>query len=216
MCFSATASFATSAVLIVTGAVCLKKVHEPRYILLASVPIIFSVQQFSEGMLWLALKNPQYYWSATAAYTFLLFAQVVWPVWIPLTFYLPEKDAVRKKILMGLLCLGILVSAYLAYCLLNYDMVFSISDHHIQYDIRSTSYFGWTSGLFYILAAVIPPFISSIKKAWLIAALVLLSYLISRLYFHDTLISVWCFFAAIISVVILIIVSKNPRPFKVT
>src|ERR1035437_9521417 len=131
MCFSATASFASSAVLIVTGAVCIKKVREPKLLMLACIPIIFSVQQFSEGMLWLSLKNSAYSgWQTIAAYTFLLVAQVVWPVWVPLTFYLPEKEAKRKKILLGLICMGIAVSAYLTYCMLNYDMIFNINNHH--------------------------------------------------------------------------------------
>jgi len=57
MCFSATASFGASAVLGVIGIVAVAKAKTNPQRVFATIPLIFSVQQLSEGFLWLSLKN---------------------------------------------------------------------------------------------------------------------------------------------------------------
>ena len=57
MCFSATASFVASGVLATIGVATLRHVREPRALLFASVPLLFTVHQFSEGLVWLALHG---------------------------------------------------------------------------------------------------------------------------------------------------------------
>ena len=93
MCFSAGASFGAGVVLSVIGIASLKKVQTPSQIVFASVPLIFSVQQITEGFLWLALSNPAFaFLQQFTTYTFLFFAQVVWPMWVPLAIFLLEKE----------------------------------------------------------------------------------------------------------------------------
>ncbi|MGZ5219533.1 MAG: hypothetical protein ACXWC7_05630, partial [Chitinophagaceae bacterium] len=58
MCFSAGASFGASALLGVIGAVTITKAKTIPQRLFATIPLVFAVQQLSEGMLWLSLKNP--------------------------------------------------------------------------------------------------------------------------------------------------------------
>ena len=62
MCFSAAASFTAGAVLTGIGVATLRKVEHPTYYLFASIPLLFAVQQFSEGVLWLTLPsaNPDF------------------------------------------------------------------------------------------------------------------------------------------------------------
>ena len=57
MCFSATASFAAAGVLGTIGVATLRHVREPRSLLFASVPMLFAVHQFAEGMVWLGLNG---------------------------------------------------------------------------------------------------------------------------------------------------------------
>ena len=54
-CFSATASFVTVGTTTAVGIACLSKVRQWRELPLASLPLIFAVQQAVEGCLWLTL-----------------------------------------------------------------------------------------------------------------------------------------------------------------
>lgn len=213
MCFSAEASFTVSAVLLITGVASIKKITAPSQIFFASIPIIFAIQQFSEGILWLALTRTSYAeWEAPATYVFLVFAQVVWPIWVPLSFLRIENQITRRKILWSLLVIGVSLSVYLTYCLLTYDVHAHISEHHIHLDLLFPHYLRWFSGLFYFLPTVISSFISSIKRTWIIGALTLASFIIATLFFKDYVLSVWCFLAAVISAVIVIVMqSPNKR-----
>lgn len=203
MCFSAEASFTFSAVLLVAGAASLKKETAPAQLVFASIPLFFSVQQFSEGVLWIALTDPVYAsWQGPATYLFLTFAQAVWPAWVPLSFLLLEKNLKRKRLLYILFGMGAVVSFYLAFCLYHYEVSSRIVNHHIYYHLEFPGDLLWVARVFYFLPTVFPPFISSVKKASLLGSLILGSYLVSLVFFQDVLISVWCFLAAGISVVI--------------
>ena len=57
MCFSATASFGASAVLGAIGIIAVAKAKTKPQRLFATIPLIFAVQQLTEGLLWLSLKN---------------------------------------------------------------------------------------------------------------------------------------------------------------
>ena len=58
MCFSASASFGAGIVLTGIGVASIKKSDTRSKSLFASIPLIFGIQQITEGFLWLALSNP--------------------------------------------------------------------------------------------------------------------------------------------------------------
>ncbi|MFA6924650.1 MAG: DUF6629 family protein [Bacteroidales bacterium] len=211
MCFSAEASFVASSALCVAGVVAIKKNQTPSHILLAGIPLFFSLQQFTEGFVWLTLTNPDY---ATLqkipVHVFLIFALVVWPVLVPLSVMLIEKNEKRKKTLKILFCFGAIFSFYMTYCLLFRDVTAKIMFLHIRYDVDYPIILPKFRGIIYFIPSVIPPFISSIKKIKIFGGAVLLSFIITNIYFKENVVSVWCFFAAIISVVIILVVwDKN-------
>jgi hypothetical protein len=117
MCFSATASFGVGVILTVIGVASLKKARHPTQVLFAAIPLIFAVQQISEGMLWLILPHPELlHFKKYITYSFLIFAQIIWPLWLSMAVLLLEKSKTRRlfqKILVGV---GLLVSGYLTYC----------------------------------------------------------------------------------------------------
>ncbi len=211
MCFSATASFVASASLIATGYATIKNTSTKEQVPFASIPILFGVQQGIEGFVWLSLQQAEFQAiHNVTVYGFLFFAQVFWPFWVPFSIWLIEKNALRKKILSVILFLGTIVAMYLAYCLVVFEPVASIHNHHIMYTLNFPAYFWWFSGLFYFVPTVLPPFFSSIKKMVWLGILVFLSFLVSKLFFFEQLISVWCFFAATMSVVVWYVLKKNP------
>ena len=53
MCFSATASFSVGAILLGLGTLTLKAARRPPELVLAAIPLLFAIQQLSEGVIWL-------------------------------------------------------------------------------------------------------------------------------------------------------------------
>jgi hypothetical protein len=204
MCFSAEASFTMSAILLVTAVAAIKKVTAPRQIVFASIPLVFSIQQCIEGFIWLSLTgagNAQ--WQMPGTYLFLLFAMVVWPIWVPLSFLLMETDKTRREILSIIVGVGTSLSVYMVFALFYYPVNIIVTDHHIHYDLLFPYYLRWFSSALYFLPTVLSPLVSSVKKTWMLVALVLAANIVSRIFFHDYVLSVWCFFAAVISVIVL-------------
>lgn len=212
MCFSAEASFGASAILLTIGIVSIKKSTSVPQKILSCTPLIFGIQQFVEGILWLSLSHPALsQWTGIFTYAFLVFAWIVWPVFMPLSALLLEKERNKKRIFGGLLALGIIVSSYLLYCMLAYKPEAQISCYHIQYDVHYTKYFRH-AGIFYFLPTVFSLMISSTKRLRLLGVVMFLSYVATRMFYEHYLISVWCFFAAIISIIVLSVIIKLNKP----
>ena len=208
MCFNANVSFGAGIVIGFIGIVTIRKAKATQYVF-ASIPLLFAIQQFVEGILWLALKkSDEIKMQEIATYFFLLIAQVVWPVLVPLSILLLEKKKIQQRILLIFLIIGIIVSIFGAYRIIFYDVVAQIENHHIKYAFNFSSTILPLVGVFYVLPTTISPFISSVKRMILLGILLVSSLIISKLFFDVYTISVWCFFAAIISSMVFMIISK--------
>lgn len=76
----------------------LKKVTAPLQIVLACIPLLFAIQQFAEGFVWLSLTNKNYEAAGPPATTvFLIFAQELWPVIVLLQCFLWKKITSEKN-----------------------------------------------------------------------------------------------------------------------
>jgi hypothetical protein len=203
MCFSTSASFIAGGLLTVIGVATITKIKAPSQILFASLPLIFALQQFIEGFVWIGLSNTEYLSLVpVSTYMYVFFAQVLWPFYVPLSFLTIEKNKNRKIALYILLGIGLSISIYHLYCMFNFAVESRISPYHIQYKMDfALNKFLMVSYL-YLTTIILPPFISSQKGTSLIGALLLLSFFLSKFYFEDFIISVWCFFAAIISLLV--------------
>lgn len=209
MCFSASASFGAGILLSVISIASLKKVQQPSQIYFGCIPIIFCVQQITEGFLWLALTDSKYaYLQEVTTYSFLFFAQILWPVWIPFAFLQLERNSKYKNYQRLLLGLGVVVSLYLAYCLVYYPVAAKVMGSHISYLQGYPEKISTYGSFLYILVTVFPSFISGIKQMWLLGLIILISYCVTILFYVDYIISVWCFFASVISSMVWIILSK--------
>ena len=212
MCFSATASFGASAALGVIGIIAVTKAKTNPQKLFAIIPLIFSVQQLVEGFLWLSIKNPgMESWQPLLTYTYLVFAMGVWPLWIPLTVRLLENDPRSKKIMNVLLGVGILVGIVVALVLSLYPVQVIATHHHLHYafnfpQVPRNLIMAFT--VLYIMATIITPFISGIARMKWLGVVFLVSYLLAVIFYNGFVISVWCFFAAVLSLVVLWIITE--------
>lgn len=211
MCFSAGASFGAAAVLSIVGAVAVIKAKTIPQGLFAAIPFIFSIQQVAEGMLWLSFNNDDIPGRSFFTYVFLVFAIMFWPVWIPFTTRLLEKDVTRKKILTMILIAGIIVSAGFACIILLYPLEAVASQHHIHYKLDlppAINNFMWLFNILYFTTTIISTFISSIKRMKWLGTVFIVGYLFAAYSSNGAVLSVWCNFAALLSIVILWIVSE--------
>ncbi len=206
MCFSASASFGAGIVLTAIGIASIKKTQHPSQIPFAAIPLVFAVQQLAEGCLWLTLPNANLAAAQHAfTYIFLVFAQIIWPAWVPVAFLILEKEITRTKKQKILVGAGLLVSAYLGYCLISFPVHAQIMHYHITYDQSYPAKLATPIALLYLIATIAPPFFSHINKMWLLGTAILISYLITAIFYDDYLVSVWCFFASVISISVYVI-----------
>jgi hypothetical protein len=203
MCFSAGASFAGGVLISAVGVASVRKVEKPTQRLFAGIPLFFGFQQFAEGVLWATLRSGGHEWLQNAAtHIFLITAMVIWPVMIPLSMWFMEEGKKRKNILAGLIVTGGLLSLFYAFCLISYNVTPQISGFHIQYVDEIPKTLVTIASFFYPAATVAPLFISSVRRMWLFGIVITASYLVTGIFFAQYLTSVWCFFAALISVLI--------------
>ncbi len=217
MCFSAGASFAGGAVLSAIGYATVRESHKPSQKLFATIPLLFAFQQFSEGIIWITLRQGGYDTLQSAAtYFFLMMALIAWPMLIPLATYKMEEDIKKKRILKFLTITGILLSAYYSVCLINLEVYPQINQFHIQYINNFPKEIGLLAFGIYAIVTLVPLFISSVKRMNLFGALSFFSCLLTGVFYKEYLTSVWCFFAAIISAVVYLIIKESNEEFNLS
>ncbi len=212
MCFSPEASFVGGIVISSIGIATFRKVHKPSQLVFASIPLLFGMQQMIEGILWLILPQTGLYLTQTIfTYMFLTLACVIWPIIIPLSVLLMEEKKKRKKILWVPLVIGILLALYYVFCLIFFKVSPHIMRYHIQYDINLPKQLDIVVFAIYLIAIITPLLLSSIKRTNVLGLLLFLSCIITTILFSQYFISVWCFFAALISGVIFWILSDSKK-----
>lgn len=216
MCFSAGASFAGGVIISSIGVITIREVHKPSQIVFASIPVFFGVQQIVEGCLWLTLPDANYISiQKIATYCFMIMAQVLWPIIIPVSVLLMEKNRKRKRVLQILLVLGMSLSFYYAFCLLLFHVTPQIAGFHIQYNTDFPDSLAMAAFIVYLVVTITPLFVSDIKRTYMLGILMFLSCLITAIFFTQYLTSVWCFFAALISGVIFWILRDSKKEFNI-
>lgn len=200
MCFSATASLAAAAATGAIGVLVLSRTQRISDLPLALVPIFFAAQQLVEGGLWLTLPvAPE---GATASWltdAFLFFALVFWPVFSPVVALSVEEEPWRRRVMWALLALGAGVAGHFAWTVLSGAHEAHIAGGHIHYGIARTPD---AVGMIYLAATTAGLILSSKPAVALFGTIVFMGSLITDMFYAPALISVWCFFAAVGSVII--------------
>jgi hypothetical protein len=221
MCFSANASFFTSALLLPCGAAAIRaaRIHGLRRTLpLAIAPVLFGLQQACEGFVWIGLQNQQRNpLTATlplaegAALAFLFFAYALWPVWIPwaAVCLLPEAGMAKVLPLLGLVP-GLVLWVPL------------LGQPHsaLPEQVGASLVYALNPSI----AQLLPPFIGpGLYAAWIVLPLccvpsgrvrlfaltLLLAFALSAWTNSQALTSIWCFASALLSAQILWIVREE-------
>jgi hypothetical protein len=200
MCFSATASFTASGLLGLTGGVTLKKTKKPQDRLFAAIPLLFGVQQGIEGLNWLSDGLPALHYAAT--YGFVAFSHLLWPTYVPAAVWAMEPSPRRRKVMGFFFCLGVGVSTYILYYAATGGVTSIHQARGIEYDIALPNIV--VVPIAYIVATCGSCLSSSHKYVRIFGMALFASLLITYLYYLDAFASVWCFFAAILSFIIVV------------
>jgi len=210
MCFSLQASTIAAASLLTIGGIGVTQHWRKKTILIVATPFIFGIQQLSEAVIWaqrVLNLSPDIIQAAT--YTFLFFAYFFWPIWIPTALWYAEPHNQQKKILSLTVLAGIVDGCVLLYYLITTPAHAAIQCAHIIYWIGVPQAWYLPGMALYATATIAPWFISSIPRMWLAGLILAISYLISWWFYFAAFASVWCFFAAILSALILVLLDRN-------
>lgn len=212
MCFSASASFAASGILMALGSYALYHHHTKTTWMVATVPLFFGIQQGFEGLVWLSRSNAAAFPAALTAlvpYCFLFFAYFIWPIWIPTAAARFEPTRNYRNYFLPLQIIGWVTSTTLLYIALEYGVTTTIEHHHIVYTIIALPRLIIPLGIGYVTATSLPFFISSRKYMPQFGCAMLASCALSYYAFFAAFTSVWCFFAALLSAMVIGILHVN-------
>lgn len=215
MCFSASASFGSAAVLMSLGSSASKLNHDPKQRMFVALPFIFGFQQLCEGFVWISIGQNSTL-NSIAVRAFLFFALAFWPGWLPWCLYAMEKKPERKSVLKVLGFMGLLFSLGAVWILYRGGPRAAVSGNSIAYSFSGFQSFLSPSvdALVYLLTALVPFFISTERKVKITGALVFIGLIISHIYQQEAVASVWCFFAALTSTYIVYEVFRETKAPK--
>lgn len=203
MCFSPEASFTAGALLAPVGAASLRSVRRREQLVLGALPALFALHQLDEGVVWLGLQG-----HASAALTrgairaYLLFAQVAVPALVPLGLLLLERDRRRRHAMAALLALGVAVAARLGWILLADPVGAEASGHVIVY--ATDARFGYGTAIAYVVTTCAPALLSTDRLLVGFGVANLAGLALATVVRTAAVTSVWCLYAALVSVLILV------------
>jgi hypothetical protein len=213
MCFSAAGSFGVAAVLAGVGGVSLAR-NTGSARPLAYMPLLFATQQAAEGTVWLTIGHEaQPLLHAAAINLFLAFALVIWPAWLPLALLRLETEDTRRQVLRALAGAGLVVAVTGVAVLLALRPHARVAGHSIHY------IYGMPGGsathvpylLLYAVATLLPFFFVTLPLGRIIGAVLLVALATTAVMRRAALTSVWCFFAAILSVLVVAALERARR-----
>jgi hypothetical protein len=215
MCFSAAANFVGSGVLATVGVATLTKVKHRRELLFASLPTLFAIHQFIEGFVWLGLDgmlSPKVTHNMGAA--FMLYAQGLLPFLLPLSVLLFEPNGKSRQRMVPFLVLGSLTTLFILWALTAYPTEVFVRGNSIVYINQATN--NITVAIFYVIATCGSLLFSKVKDMVIFGlanlAILLAVMAVKRYAFT----SLWCAYAAVVSVIILAYFwkSSGQRPLR--
>jgi hypothetical protein len=185
----------------VAGIATLREVKDRRELLLAAIPCLFALHEFIDGFVWLGLDgtlSAQVAHNAGAA--FVLYAQGILPFLLPLAVFLIEPTMRQRRRMMGFVILGGLLSLYLAWGLIAYPLTISDQSHSVVYVnvITNTT----LVAVLYVIATCGSLFFSGFRPLVMLGWFNLTGLLVVMVVKRYAFTSVWCAYAAVVSVVI--------------
>ena len=210
MCFSAEANFVGSAVLGALGIVTLTRVKHRRELLFASLPMLFAIHQFIEGFVWLGLDgklSPTVTHDMGAAY--MLYAQGLLPFLLPLAVLLFEPNGSSRTRMVPFLVIGGATALYILWALTAYPTQIFVHQNSIVYTNQGSSH--TIIAVLYVIATCGALFFSRVRAMIIFGVVNLVILLVVDAVKQYAFTSVWCAYAALASIMILVYFWRTSR-----
>ncbi len=200
MCFSAEADFVSGVVIGAIGVATLSKVEKPREIPLALLPVAFALHQIAEGFVWRDLDSGASHASGVAVYLYVAFAWVALPVVAPFAIMILEPPGRRRRTIGLFVVMGAIAGAYLAAAVVRGDVSAHAVEHTIQYG--GAGRYATAATVLYIVATCGAPLLSGFRAIVWFGVANLLAVAAFAAVQAEGLTSLWCTWAAVVSVLI--------------
>ena len=166
----------------------------------AAIPLLFAAQQLIEGVIWLTFSDEAARLNSVMTHLYSFFSHVLWPVYVPVAVVLMEPAGWRRRALIVFAVAGAALAAYLLYVLVAFPIVSRVTGQHVEY--VSPHFFAALTMTLYLLSTAISPLLSTYRMVVVFGALALLSFGVAYAFYAVWFISVWCFFAGLLSAVV--------------
>jgi ABC-type branched-subunit amino acid transport system permease subunit len=189
------------------GVATMREVKHPRELLFAAMPCLFALHQFTEGFVWMGLDGtlpPAVAHGAGAAY--VLYAQGLLPFLLPLSVLLLEPTRYKQRQMLGFVVLGGMLMVYMLWGLIAYPLNISIEQHSIVYQNAVTT---TVVAMLYVLATCGSLFFSGFKTLVVLAWANLIGLTIVMMVKRYAFTSIWCAYAAAVSVIIYVFFRRS-------
>ncbi len=165
----------------------------------AVIPTIFALQQFVEGGLWLALPGSSP-WAGPLTITYLMLSNIFWPIYVPLAVLMIEPSLAHRRRLLFPIIAGVGTGGFFLFALTTNQVSAAITGSHIHYDLPHSH--DKIAFAFYAVATCLAPILSSHRRVKLFGAVLIASMAAAYAAYTIWFASVWCFFAALLSVTV--------------
>jgi len=202
MCFAPEADAVVGGIIIAIGVDALRHVRSPKQIPLAALPLLFGLHQVTEAFVWWGLQGHiSESVERVAVWIWLLFAFVTLPILLPIAVDLVEESPIRRRVINAFAGIGLAVAVALAIAIFRGPVDAEIHGRCISYEVDALGNGReWT--VLYVIA-VCGALLASSHRA--LAGLGVVNLVVTPLLMWLTIsgfVSLWCFWAAIASVVI--------------
>jgi hypothetical protein len=205
MCFAPEADAVAGAIIVAVGVDALRHVGSPKQIPLAALPLLFGLHQLTEAFVWWGLQgHVSESVGRVATWIWLLFAFVALPALLPIAVDLVERSPVRRRVIGAFAGIGLTVAVALAIAIFRGPVNAQIQGHCIAYGVDAVGDLGRQWTVLYVIAACGALLASSHRDLARLGAVNLVVVPLLMWLTVDGFVSLWCFWAAIASVVIAI------------
>jgi hypothetical protein len=187
----------------------------PRDLVVAALPLGFGLHQFTEGFVWLGLRDQVSAGLGDAARdAYVVYAQAVLPIVVPLGFALLERDRRRRLLVWPFALLGLVTGLFLLWQVTQWPILAEERAHCVAYTTHTP--YAIPSATAYVLAVCVPALLSTRRHLRWFGVLNVVGLAFAATMQEEEFTSVWCLYAAVMSWLILLHFRRErrgpPRP----
>lgn len=217
MCFSAEASFTAAAILVPAGVLTVRQAYrtDRRYVPIAALPLLFGLQQLSEGGVWIAGAHNDSFWIEKSSLVYMFFSWLAWPVWVPSSAYFLEPER-RRPLFLSFIVAGAMLGSiqYIPYFAHDGWVTTRFLPYAISYEgIELLDYITTREVTYAIYVTVVigPLLLSSVRDVKIFGLLVFLVLVVTYSFFAYAYVSVFCFGGALMSLYLVWMIFRSAQ-----